>query len=57
MEDMGTNLSEIGHWEESLPGAGRWLTTNGGRKAQWSATFCLRALYISSVSTTTNLLT
>lgn len=31
--------------------------TNGGRRALCASSFCLRALYISSVSITTNLLT
>jgi hypothetical protein len=31
--------------------------TNGGRTARWFASFCLRALYIFSVSITTNLFT
>lgn len=43
-------------FDEAVAGI-EWLTTRGGRRALWLASASLRALNISSVSTTTILLT
>lgn len=58
MVKQGTWLmNDPSGFQELLAEAGRWLITNGGRRALWFVSFSLRALYISSVSITTNLFT
>lgn len=56
-EKMTWLLQDLIGFQKLLEEVDGWLITNSRRRARWFTSFSFRALYISSVSITTNLFT